>query len=335
MPLSFPSSPSVNQTSTQNGRTYKWTGSVWEFVSSGGGGSGLSWSSVPASATASGTAGQIAYDGSYFYLAPQNNTWVRTALSTWAVFTPASVTGLQLWLDASDASSLYDATTGGSLVAADGGVARWEDKSGNARHMTQATSGSRPLRKASQQNGKDTLLFDGTNDFLDGSDFLDASTGGLTAFVVYKRNATGANHELVYKMDTNGKGWLLRHADSNKLSIYNDTSSGTCNRLTSSTVTATSYIVATFSATSGSFQQAGAYRNGAALQMDAAITSGDGAQSPDNTSAIVRIGIQEYLGTYYNPASANIAEVILYNSALGNTDRAAVENYLISKWSLT
>jgi hypothetical protein len=51
----------------------------------GGGGSGLTWSSVPASPTASGTAGQIAYDGSYFYVASATNTWVRTALSTWTV----------------------------------------------------------------------------------------------------------------------------------------------------------------------------------------------------------------------------------------------------------
>lgn len=33
MPLSFPSNPSVNQTSTQNGRVYVWSGSAWEFSS--------------------------------------------------------------------------------------------------------------------------------------------------------------------------------------------------------------------------------------------------------------------------------------------------------------
>lgn len=54
-----------------------------------------------------------------------------------------------IWLDASDASTLYDATTGGSLVEADGSIARWEDKSGNGLHMTQATSTARPLRRAS------------------------------------------------------------------------------------------------------------------------------------------------------------------------------------------
>jgi len=37
MALSFPSSPSVGATSTQNGRTYTWTGYAWELVAGGGG----------------------------------------------------------------------------------------------------------------------------------------------------------------------------------------------------------------------------------------------------------------------------------------------------------
>jgi hypothetical protein len=32
MPFSFPSSPTVNQTSVQNGRVYRWTGSAWEIL---------------------------------------------------------------------------------------------------------------------------------------------------------------------------------------------------------------------------------------------------------------------------------------------------------------
>jgi hypothetical protein len=34
MPLTFPASPTLNQQVTQNGRTYQWTGSAWEFVAS-------------------------------------------------------------------------------------------------------------------------------------------------------------------------------------------------------------------------------------------------------------------------------------------------------------
>lgn len=80
---------------------------------------------------------------------------------------PREIHGCALALDASIPSSLYNATSGGSLVAADGAVARWEDQSGNARHMTQATSGNRPiLRIAGLSNGA-SLDFDGSNDRLE------------------------------------------------------------------------------------------------------------------------------------------------------------------------
>lgn len=38
---------------------------------------------APTTATSTGTAGQIAYDASYFYVCTATNTWVRAALSTW------------------------------------------------------------------------------------------------------------------------------------------------------------------------------------------------------------------------------------------------------------
>jgi len=79
---------------------------------------------------------------------------------------PREIQGCQLALDASIATSLYDATSGGNLVAADGAVARWEDQSGNGRHATQATSGARPLRRIGGVNGFDALEFDGTDDRL-------------------------------------------------------------------------------------------------------------------------------------------------------------------------
>jgi len=67
------------------------SGTVLEYltmasgVSSGSsGGSGLSWSSVPASDTSSGTSGQIAYDDNYLYVATNTNVWKRTALSMWS-----------------------------------------------------------------------------------------------------------------------------------------------------------------------------------------------------------------------------------------------------------
>lgn len=60
-------------------------------------------------------------------------------------FSPLGVAGLTLWLDAKDPNTLYDANVAGSLVADGGTVGRWEDKSGNGRHFTQATGANEPV----------------------------------------------------------------------------------------------------------------------------------------------------------------------------------------------
>ena len=43
----------------------------------------LSWSSVPASATSTGVAGNISYDNDYFYVCVATNTWKKMPLATW------------------------------------------------------------------------------------------------------------------------------------------------------------------------------------------------------------------------------------------------------------
>ncbi|NBW23495.1 MAG: hypothetical protein EBR82_87695 [Caulobacteraceae bacterium] len=47
MPFSFPASPTVSDTSTQNGRTYSWSGYAWEIVATP--------AALPASVITSGT----------------------------------------------------------------------------------------------------------------------------------------------------------------------------------------------------------------------------------------------------------------------------------------
>ena len=261
----------------------------------------------------------------------------RRRAAAWPMpFLPSNVTGLQLWLDASDASTLYDATSGGSLVAADGGVARWEDKSGNNRHFTQSTSSKRPARKTSQQNSLDTLLFDGSDDSLIGSNFA-SGTGGLTIFSVVKRNATNAVHEIINKGVDNG-GWLFRLTDTNapQISSYRDsTLTNSTLRGTSSSVSATDYTVLAMVAGSGAFNTALMFRNGTSLAMSAAAEDGTNGRTPSGGSDPVRIGVQVYSGVDYFNYNGNIAEIVLYDSALSDADRAAVENYLLAKWAIT
>lgn len=59
---------------------------VWNtYVMGGGSGGGgvPSWVTVPASSSAAGVAGQVAYDGDYFYVCVAANTWRRTPISDW------------------------------------------------------------------------------------------------------------------------------------------------------------------------------------------------------------------------------------------------------------
>jgi len=50
------------------------------------------------------------------------------------LWTPADLTGLALWLDASDANTLWADTNATTSATNNGLVARWDDKSGNARN---------------------------------------------------------------------------------------------------------------------------------------------------------------------------------------------------------
>lgn len=40
------------------------------------------WVNVPATATSTGTAGQVAYDATHFYVCISTNVWVRATLAT-------------------------------------------------------------------------------------------------------------------------------------------------------------------------------------------------------------------------------------------------------------
>lgn len=72
------------------------------------------------------------------------------------LWTPSDIT-TALWLDASDVST---------VTTVSGAVSQWNDKSGNARHATQGTSGNRPAYTPAGQNGLNVATFDGVNSWM-------------------------------------------------------------------------------------------------------------------------------------------------------------------------
>jgi hypothetical protein len=242
-----------------------------------------------------------------------------------APFDPASVAGLTGWWDASDSSTLFDATAGGSLVDADGGVARIQDKSGAARHFTQDSSGSRPTRKTSQQNGLDVLRFDGSSDFMQGPVFNTLFTAdSSTCFVVAKASSvatdgSGPFTNAVVIADTSGAHGFFGVRSNG--SVYSFGFDGT-------------YFEVSLSYTPG---------NWVCLTTDHAAptlraTVNKATSTTQSLSAKEFTNFSTILGANYNQTvflDGDVGEVITYNVALGVGDREAVENYLMSKWGIS
>lgn len=242
--------------------------------------------------------------------------------------TPPTAAALAVWLDASDSSTLWDATTGGSLVTAGGGVARWEDKSGNGRHVTQGIANNRPLRSVASLAGKGSVDFDGLNDFITGTHGLSAkqehsvfiawringrSAGSdRSAIVVGNRtaNTTGAFYGLPFLFNTNNYGL--------RAPFFGGQFSPT------TTWTAPVANVVSFRINSSN----------TLLGIDRSSSSVTAFWSSMNLSGG---GLEFGRGSLFDAtAHTNLAlyEVLIYNQFLDASGTTAVLDYIHSKWGL-
>jgi hypothetical protein len=241
-------------------------------------------------------------------------------------FSPASLEGLTGWWDASDSSTLFDATSGGSLVASDGGVARLEDKSGQGRHFTQSTGGNQPTRKTAQKNGLDVLRFDGTDDRMSGTTFSNLfNDSAATCFVVAKattaptNNADPWTNAAVLSEGNAGHGFFGVRSNSTAYSFGVDNFD---------------FPVASLSYTAGDWVCFATDHDGSLLRVTVNKTSSATASLNSRTFTFA----STVLGANYLPTEffdGDVGEIITYNVALSATNRAKVETYLMDKWGIT
>lgn len=234
------------------------------------------------------------------------------AVTPSAAVSPTSIAGLQLWLDASDASTLYDATSGGSLVAADGSVARWEDKSGNSYHATQSNAARQPQRKTSIQNGLDVLRLD--QDALSLS--LSLSANNWTFFVAAKPGSNTANSRYYLDSQTGRLIFAQLGNTSSNIGWYD----GTWRTIAAATTAAQVLTYRLSSSENGAI-----FRNGSSL--------GTAAYTQKAIGGGVHV-LSDYDGGG-GFADGDVYEMILYEGALSTGDREAVENYLMTKWGIS
>lgn len=125
-----------------------------------------------------------------------------------ATFDPLTLSP-NLWLDGADMSSLFQDSAGTTPVtAAADPVGKWNDKSGAARHVIQATGSARPAFRVT--SGKNGVQGDGVDDALAMSAagaalpnpadiFLVASNPDSDTFGVFLSDATANPYTLVYE----------------------------------------------------------------------------------------------------------------------------------------
>lgn len=223
-------------------------------------------------------------------------------------YTTLPVSGAALWLDASQQNTLFTDAGVNAVTKSGDLVYQWNDLSGNNRHATQATSGNRPTWSppASGRNGFGAVTFTGTQWLGFTNTF-----SSFTIFVIYKNTDT-----------TNG-------------SVLIGKSTGTSNYLFASTVSR-------IEMNGGSTQQVNDARTNG-TQWDYSTYKYDGstvtAYSSGSTGTSNAVGSTSFspdrIGYYSTAAYAlegSIAEIIVYPTALSDSDRTTVVNYIKAKW---
>lgn len=281
-----------------------WTGAdsvagVWQHDQGTG-----TWLDVVPSATGATYDAQAIYAGEMI-------RWYETATNTNGSTSVASnelgpVSGLVLWLDASQITGLSD---GGSVTT-------WEDKSGEGNDATQATAGFRPTYQTNEINSLPIVQFDGTDDFLALTSPLPTGNSARTVFVVFSLVADANNALISWGNNSIDQGWIVRTKNNASFALQrigNDIEGAG-----GLTVVDTPYL---FTASEDGSNNADARIDGVSFGTSSSAT---------NTGT--NLGCIGCFDTSQQFANARIGEIRVFDVFLDSTNRAEVEALLMSKW---
>ena len=218
------------------------------------------------------------------------------------------VSGYALWLDAADTATITHSANA---------VSQWDDKSGNARHVSQGTAANRPTTNVATQNGRNVIRFDGTNDILSTSSSW-AMGSDYTWFVVFKVPTTATRYILNFDETPGGSDHaIISQWSSRPIEHFIGGSYGARYQIGTGSTSGWNVVTHVRAAQSHtSFLNGSASGSGTSTAMPAWTA----------TTRVGGSGLSEF-------ADTDIAELVVYTSALGSTDRASVESYLKTKWS--
>jgi hypothetical protein len=232
----------------------------------------------------------------------------RTSVLAKKAWTPANIR-TSIWLDAADISTI---TRNNNLVS------QWDDKSGNGRHVAQATADIQPTYNATGFDGKPSIDF--LNDLLWRASWGDMSQP-FTRIIVF-RPLTFVNPAHIWNGDILGTSNVYNVADFFNLpsnTMY-QASPNVVNAITLSL--GTNYLrISEFNTTNSRV-----YHDGTLVGT---------ANSGSNITRGITIGGRSGGDAPIAPSQWRIAEAILIDGILSTDTRQRVEGYLAWKWGLT
>lgn len=249
------------------------------------------------------------------------------SLSETFLVSPLSVGGCQLWLDAADSTTI---TLSGTSVT------QWNDKSGNARHFSQASAGNRPT--FGTYLSYPSLSFTGASSQSLSNNYIQTGTGGRHTYLVFADISTTANvygnPVMFFMADGNssqGGDWRAAFDGVNQyLSI--DVSAGAKTMRTSPNVTsmrAQRTLGLWGMATGAKVSDSYVYGNGTQFTTQVLAFAQDPTINTTN-SPPTRIG-----GGQTGYATFALFELLHFNVELTRSDQQKIEGYLAWKWGLT
>ena len=249
------------------------------------------------------------------------------------VVSPQSLANLAAWWDFSNAEYLATATNGTGTVSNGSAIAYCADRSGNARHVIQATANNRPTWSSTGLNSLGTGSFNGSTNFLVTSASFAPWTGDqpFSWGAVYTRaTATSGWFASTVTLVGNNSSVLLADAynasfTANRSLIYGGTN---ILWLTTNQTTGTGFVISGTTA-AGARNVTNVWRNG--TQSHALVSV------PTNTlsaaSSNVDVGRAYVAGNQYH--NGLLAELVIYSRVLLTAELTSLTRYLGTKWGIT
>lgn len=251
----------------------------------------------------------------------RTGTWNPNCLST----------PLLMWLDATDANSVFQDTT--ALTPATNGttVARWNDKSGNSANATQATAANRPTYVTGvnpylnfSNNWSSVFTFMNSALTMNGATGFNGAVGSM--FSVVNATSTGGNSYISVMAFRNGGGNLTGFSLPNSTNWGMDWwSNGIYTWNTGAAITTGAYAVMGFTNASG----AQVFSLNGNTYTNTVVTT-----TIPNTAVNLVIGNDNCCGNtrYFN---GRISELLAIKLNLSTSNRRQVEGYLAWKYGLS